>query len=215
MALTSTIPPGPSGAPSPSFIPSSSFVIVCACLVIDINTHDALLTRGLRSPIPTVAAGEATVRIPRGPKRIDEGLLSAAVRQTLEATGFRAVPLRAPVPTRAAPQDWGTDADVRVRSGVAVVHGAGAGGGGGWVADSYEPFAACEFTDEAGVREIVFYFLATVDGKVPSAQGRQPGQDAVWASVGDVEAGLLGLSEEEHMVVRTGVEIAKAKIGAS
>lgn len=230
-------PSQPNTPPKPSFFASPSFVISCACLALEESTHDILLTRQPHSSTPPGTTdndngkehqgqSETAVRIPRGPKNVDEGLLSAAVRQTFEATGLWVEPLLVCVPTRAGGKT-GVSVSVRIGGGggVTVIHGGAANGSGsgsggtGVVTEgrgSYEPFAVCEFTGGDGVREIVLYFLARVKrrGQATEAQGGRGGRDAVWASVGDVEGGVVGLGEEERMVLRTGVDLAR-KAGIS
>ncbi|KAL2108381.1 hypothetical protein VUR80DRAFT_3910 [Thermomyces stellatus] len=180
----------PQEVPSdPTFIPSPSFVITCACLTLDPATDTVLLAR---APSDQPDAPHAHC-VPQGPKNIDEGLLSAAVRHTLEATGAAIEPLRLRVPTRAGLWHYG-DGHSSPREEGDVVEDL----------ENCEPFAACEVS-EGGVRRIVFYFLA--GRKKRGEEGEEGG--GVWVSVGDVERGVVGLSEEEGKVVRTGVELAR------
>lgn len=162
----------------PTFLASPSFMITCACLTLDPTTNTVLLAR-------TPSAHAATVhQIPQGPKNIDEGLLSAAVRHTLDSTNTPVEPLRTRVPTHAGLWHYGD--------------GEAAPGG---TVDNCEPFAVCEVS-EGGVRWIVFYYLAR-------RKRVEDGGSGVWVSLGDVEGDGAGLSGEEVLVVRTGVELAR------
>ena len=206
----------------PSFLPSSSFVITCACLAIDPTTNTVLLTREL-SAQRTMATelsmtdgesqAQAACRIPQGPKNIDEGLLSAAVRHTLSETGLRVEPLRIRVPTRAGLGHYGTGG-VSVRVGGDGVTVSAHGGDGmvdaGWVVEDLEncePFAVGEGED-GGVRRIVLYFLAK-GSKAAVAVADGAKREAVWAEVKDVEGGVVRVADEELEVVHTAVGLAK------
>lgn len=210
-----------SGSSKPSFLPSPSFVITCACLAIDPATNTVLLTREPSTQQTTAAealvtGGEAearnTYRIPQGPKNIDEGLLSAAVRHTLSESGFRVEPLRIRIPTRAGVGHY-LSGGVSVRVGadgvtIAAHGGDGATDAGDVVEDleNCEPFAVCE-GGEGGVRRIVLYFLAKGSkGAGPVADGGK--REAAWAEVKDVDGGVVRVGEELE-VVRAAVALAK------
>lgn len=159
------------------------------------------------------AEAQNTCRIPQGPKNIDEGLLSAAVRHTLCKTGFRVEPLRIRVPTRAGVGHY-LGGGVSVRVGVDGVTIASHGGDGAVDAgdvvedlENCEPFAVRE-GGEGGVRRIVLYFLAKGSkGAAPVADGGK--REAAWAEVKDVEGGVVRVGGEELEVVRAAVALAK------
>lgn len=172
---------------NPSFLASPSFVIICACLALEPATNSVLLARAAAADGST----KPTHHIPQGPKNIDEGLISAAVRHTLETTGTAVNPFRVRIPTRAGLWQYDDAGHIPSGNGDGIVENL----------DNSEPFAVFEAT-VGEARQIVFYFLANAR----RVEGQGNGE---WASMEDMEAGVVGLSLEETEVVRTGVELAR------
>lgn len=183
--------------PNPNIIPSPSFAIICASLALDPTTNTILLAH---APADQLAITTTTTHcLPQGPKKLDEGLVHAAVRHTDELTNTAAEPLRTLVPTRAARWHYG-DGHSSPREESEVVENL----------DNSEPFAVC-VGEEGGVSRIVFYFLvmAKKKEKEKNEGGEQrEGEEGVWVRVEDIE-GSVGVSEDERTVIRIGVDIAK------
>ncbi|KAK1230316.1 hypothetical protein PQX77_006594 [Marasmius sp. AFHP31] len=77
---------------SPSF--SDQFVISCGTVTLDLQLKKALLIRWNKN-------GE--ILLPKGRKNIGESLYDAALRETLEETGYKAKLLPLPVATLSTP----------------------------------------------------------------------------------------------------------------
>ncbi|KAH6697509.1 NUDIX domain-containing protein [Plectosphaerella plurivora] len=77
------------------FLPSQCFIISCGTVTLDRKAGKVLLVYNKPNGI---------YQLPKGRKDIDEdGLLSIAIRETLEETGYEVKPLILKIPTRSTP----------------------------------------------------------------------------------------------------------------
>ena len=132
---------------------ASNFVISCGTVTLDLQQSKALLIRW-RNP-----AGGVELMLPKGRKNIGETLEDAALRETLEETGWEASPLPLPVPTLATSDEKSKQDDLTT-----------------------EPVSVTE-RYRGDVRKIIFWFAAQADSTLsPQERAMQEGEDfeTVW-----------------------------------
>jgi ADP-ribose pyrophosphatase YjhB (NUDIX family) len=132
---------------------ASNFVISCGTVTLDLQQSKALLIRWHNPD------GGVELMLPKGRKNIGETLEGAALRETLEETGYEASLLPLPVPTLA------TSDETSHRSNV-----------------NTEPVSVTE-RYRGDVRKIIFWFAAQADSTSSPHRGVvQEGEDfeAVW-----------------------------------
>ena len=132
---------------------ASTFVISCGTVTVDLQQSKALLIRW-RNP-----AGGVELMLPKGRKNIGETLEDAALRETLEETGWEASPLPLPVPTLATSDEKSKQDDLTT-----------------------EPVSVTEWY-RGDVRKIIFWFAAQADSTLsPQERAMQEGEDfeTVW-----------------------------------
>jgi ADP-ribose pyrophosphatase YjhB (NUDIX family) len=132
---------------------ASTFVISCGTVTVDLQQSKALLIRW-RNP-----AGGVELMLPKGRKNIGETLEDAALRETLEETGWEASLLPLPVPTLATSDEKSKQDDLTT-----------------------EPVSVTE-RYRGDVRKIIFWFAAQADSTLsPQERAMQEGEDfeTVW-----------------------------------
>jgi ADP-ribose pyrophosphatase YjhB (NUDIX family) len=132
---------------------ASNFVISCGTVTLDLQQSKALLIRW-QNP-----SGGIELMLPKGRKNIGETLEGAALRETLEETGYRATLLPLPIPTLAT-------SDGISKQNVLTT----------------EPVSLTE-RYRGDVRKIIFWFAAQADStSSPQERVMQEGEDfeAVW-----------------------------------
>jgi 8-oxo-dGTP pyrophosphatase MutT (NUDIX family) len=138
---------------------ASNFVISCGTVTLDLQQSKALLIRW-RNP-----AGGVELMLPKGRKNIGETLKDAALRETLEETGYEASLIPLPVPTLA------TSDEASKKTGLVT-----------------EPVSVTG-RYRGDVRKIIFWFAAQADSTSTPQRGVvQEGEDfeAVWADFSSV-----------------------------
>jgi len=135
---------------------ASNFVISCGTVTLDLQQSKALLIRW-RNP-----GGGTELMLPKGRKNIGETLERAALRETLEETGYEASLLTLSVPTLATSDGTSEQSDL-----------------------STEPVSVTE-RYRGDVRKIIFWFAAQADSTLsPQRRVLQEGEDfeAVWENL--------------------------------
>jgi 8-oxo-dGTP pyrophosphatase MutT (NUDIX family) len=138
---------------------ASYFVISCGTVTLDLQQSKALLIRW-QNP-----SGGIELMLPKGRKNIGETLEDAALRETLEETGYRASLLPLPVPTLAT-SDGTSKQNVLTTEPVSVT-------------ERYR----------SDVRKIIFWFAAQAGSTLSPQRGVvQEGEDfeAVWEDFASV-----------------------------
>lgn len=138
---------------------ASNFVISCGTVTLDLQQSKALLIRWCNPD------GGVELMLPKGRKNIGETLEDAALRETLEETGYEASLLPLPVPTLA------TSDETPKHTGLTT-----------------EPVSVTE-RYRGDVRKIIFWFAAQADSTLgPQERVMQDGEDfeAVWEDFSSV-----------------------------
>jgi 8-oxo-dGTP pyrophosphatase MutT (NUDIX family) len=138
---------------------ASNFVISCGTVTLDLHRSKALLIRW-QNP-----GGGIETMLPKGRKNIRETLEDAALRETLEETGYEGSLLPLPVPTLATSDETSKKPNLTT-----------------------EPVSVTE-RYRGDVRKIIFWFAARADSTSTPQRGVvQEGEDfeAVWADFSSV-----------------------------
>jgi 8-oxo-dGTP pyrophosphatase MutT (NUDIX family) len=152
---------------------ASNFVISCGTVTLDLQQSKALLIRW-QSP-----DGGVELMLPKGRKNIGETLEDAALRETLEETGYEASLLPLPVPTLATSDEISKNADLTT-----------------------EPVSVTE-RYKGDVRKIIFWFAAQADSTLTPQRGVvQEGEnfEAVWADFASV-VDLVTHDTDRHVLI--------------
>lgn len=149
---------------------ASEFVISCGTVTLDLHASKVLLIRW-RNP-----SGDCELMLPKGRKNIAETLEQAALRETLEETGYEASLLPLPIQTLATSNGTYKQGDLVT-----------------------EPICVTE-RNSGAARKIIFWFAAQADST--AAHGRQmlqEGEDfeAVWEDVASAEEIITHHSDRE------------------
>jgi 8-oxo-dGTP pyrophosphatase MutT (NUDIX family) len=158
-------------APPPSVHAAEDLIISCGCVGVDLAAHKVVI---IRQSQPTAAAPIATI-LPKGRKNIGEDLLTAALRETFEETGFRFAALPLPVATRATRPSGSGEFDV-VRDLL-----------------NCEPAAVSAYTCiHTGAFKLVFWFAAQGDSAALPVTGTrelwEEGMSAQWVDAAEAAA---------------------------
>ncbi|PGH22966.1 hypothetical protein AJ80_03015 [Polytolypa hystricis UAMH7299] len=156
---------------------SDTFVISCGTVTIDLFTNQVLLI---------YSASLSMHLLPKGRKDINESLPSAALRETLEESGYAVQLLPNPLKTCAPDYVSGSR--------------------------HTEPFAVQQRWDEKhGMHKVIFWFLATADSKGERKMdgGREEWEDfeARWVGLEDAE-GVVA-HKDDWVLVRRAVEAVR------
>ncbi|WPB05469.1 uncharacterized protein RHO25_010121 [Cercospora beticola] len=160
---------------------ASEFVISCGTVTLDVQRAKVLLICCRKTN---------EVLLPKGRKNIDESLQAAALRETWEETGHRAVLLLTPLPTLATNQVDG-------------------------MLGHQEPIAVSQRVNH-GVLKIIFWFSAASDSTICDHDRPTPEDEdfeTLWADLCDYER-LLTFEDDKQMA-RLVVEAAKPQISQS
>ena len=160
---------------------ASGFVISCGTVTLDLQRAQVLLIRCRKTN---------EVLLPKGRKNIDESLQDAALRETWEETGHRAVLLPTPLPTLATDQAEGT-----------LSH--------------QEPIALSQRVND-GVLKIIFWFSAASDSTICDHDRPTPEDEdfeTLWADLSHYERLLT--FEDDKQIARLVVEAAKPQTSQS
>ena len=152
---------------------ASNFVISCGTVTLDLQQSKALLIRW-QNP-----SGGIELMLPKGRKNIGETLEDAALRETLEETGYEATLLPLPVPTLATSDGTLKQSDLTTEA-VSVT-------------ERYS----------GDVRKIIFWFAAQADSTLSPQRGVvQEGEDfeAVWEDLSSV-ADLVTHDSDRQVLV--------------
>jgi 8-oxo-dGTP pyrophosphatase MutT (NUDIX family) len=152
---------------------ASNFVISCGTVTLDLQQSKALLIRW-RNP-----DGGVELMLPKGRKSIGETLEDAALRETLEETGYQAALLPLPVPTLATPDETAQQSHLTT-----------------------EPVSVTE-RYRGDVRKIIFWYAAQADSTLTPQRGVvQEGEDfeAVWADLSSV-VDLVTHDTDRHVLM--------------
>lgn len=152
---------------------ASQFVVSCGTVTLDLHSSKVLLIRW-RSP-----DGHFELMLPKGRKNIAETLEQAALRETLEETGYEASLLPLPIQTLATSNGTFKQGDLVT-----------------------EPACVTE-RNSGNVRKIIFWFAAHADSTAAhQGQMLQEGEDfeAVWEDVASTEKTITHPSDREVFV---------------
>ncbi|KAJ8080803.1 hypothetical protein AAF712_006805 [Marasmius tenuissimus] len=161
---------------SPSF--SDQFVISCGTVTLDLQLGKALLIRWNKN-------GE--IMLPKGRKNIGESLYDAALRETLEETGYKATSLPLPVATLSTPK---TDTDDGL--------------------PHTEPIAVNQRFSPKKQLKIIFWFAAQADSTQPRQMGSQQEDEdfePLWTPVGEVDQTLT--FDEDRQIAQKVIDGAR------
>ena len=152
---------------------ASNFVISCGTVTLDLRHSKALLIRW-HNP-----GGGVELMLPKGRKNIGETLEDAALRETLEETGYEAALLPLQVPTLATSDGTSQHSDLTT-----------------------EPVSVTE-RYRGDVRKIIFWFAAQADSTSSPHRGVvQEGEDfeAVWEDFSSV-VDLVTHDTDRHVLM--------------
>ncbi|KAK3394263.1 NUDIX hydrolase domain-like protein [Podospora didyma] len=140
---------------SMEFRPADSLVMSCGTVTLDLDRGKVLLVWNRKYQI---------FQLPKGRRNIDESMLSAAVRETYEETGFRVRPLQLDIATRATPPNAGDGSASHQNPNITEGH------------PSTEFIGACLYPDpdsDLPALKTVYFFAATADSSATPESGTQ------------------------------------------
>ncbi|KAK3943143.1 NUDIX hydrolase domain-like protein [Diplogelasinospora grovesii] len=141
------------------FQPADALVISCGTVTLDLAEGKVLLIKNKKLNI---------YQLPKGRKNIGEDMLSAAVRETFEETGFHATPLQLNIATRATPPEVSSPVSENVspKSSPQITDGH----------HSNECLGMGLYPDpqsDTPALKLIYYFAATADSTLRPQIGRQ------------------------------------------
>lgn len=162
---------------------SDQFVISCGTISVDIPKQKVLLLH---------SHDRGVVVLPKGRKNRGESLESAAVRETIEETGYSCDLLPHMAPVKAPLSSHADQSDVPPSDGPHT-----------------EPIAVQQWVYPDGVRKLIFWFLGVADSTETPNVPVEDGEvfEARWHSF--VEAGQELSFPEDRILVEKAVEIVQ------
>ncbi|KAK0628627.1 hypothetical protein B0T17DRAFT_488116 [Bombardia bombarda] len=153
------------------FLPAHNITMSCGTVTLDLARAKVLIVWNKRYQI---------YQLPKGRRNIEETMLSAAVRETYEETGYRVKPLQLNIATRATP----------------AVREPGQGNPlvtDGFVSTEYLGGCLHEDPDAAGSTKTTFFYAATADSTaVPETDTQEEWEKLVpsWIDISDAATTL-------------------------